>query len=127
MLGLIRWTARIWAAASLLFLSAFIFGNTEPPEKWPTVVEWIGLAFFPIGIILGLVIAFRKELLGGAIAVLSLLGFYIWHFIVAGRIAEGPWFVIVAAPGLLFLIAGIFSHTKTSPGDVSRSDAGVVT
>jgi hypothetical protein len=104
---IIRWTARIWAVASLLFLSAFIFGDGERSGNWPTIPQWIGLAFFPTGIIVGLLIAFQKELLGGGITVLSLIGFYVWHFVVAGQLAAGPWFALLAAPGFLFVLAGL--------------------
>lgn len=108
--SVIRWTARIWAVASLLFLSAFIFGDAERSGNWPTITQWIGLAFFPTGIILGLLIAFRKELPGGGITLLSLTGFYVWHFVVAGDLAAGPWFALLAAPGFLFVLAGLLSR-----------------
>jgi len=102
----IRWTARIWTAASLLFLSAFIFGGAER-GNWPTATQWIGLAFFPTGIVAGLLIALWKELWGGGVAALSLIGFYVWHFVVSGNLADGPWFVVIAAPAFLFLTAGL--------------------
>jgi hypothetical protein len=103
----LRWTARIWAGMSLLMLSAFIVGDVGRSGNWPNFSQWIGLAFFPTGIITGLVLAFRKELLGGAVTVLSLMGFYVWHFAVSGRLAAGPWFALIAAPGLLFLLLGL--------------------
>jgi hypothetical protein len=110
--SVIRWTARIWTAASLLFLSAFIFGGAEGSENWPTMTQWVALAFFPTGIVAGLLIALRKEVLGGGIAVFSLLGFYAWHFAVSGHLAAGPWFALIAAPGLLFLIAGLLANSR---------------
>ena len=121
MVSILRWTARIWAVMSLLFLAAFIFGDAEKAGKWPTIAEWIGLAFFPAGIIVGLLIAFKRELLGGETVVLSLVGFYIWHYAVSGRLAAGPWFALVAAPGLLFLITGLLSRTKPSADDVDTT------
>jgi hypothetical protein len=108
--SIIRWTARIWAVASLLFLSAFIFGDAERSGIWPTITEWIGLAFFPTGIVVGLLIAFWKEFQGGTIAVFSLMGFYIWHFAVSGKLDAGPWFALIAAPGFLFVLASLFSR-----------------
>lgn len=102
--SVVRWAARIWSVASLMFLSALIFGGDEG-GTWPTAMEWIGLAFFPGGIIVGLLIAWWKEFLGGGIVVASLAGFYAWHFVDAGKFGAGPWFVLAAAPGFLFVLA----------------------
>jgi len=110
--SVIRWTARIWTAASLLFLSAFIFGGAERSGNWPTITQWIGLAFFPTGVVIGMLTALRKEVLGGVIAVVSLIGIYAWCFAVSGRLAGGPWFALIAAPGLLFLIAGLLTNDR---------------
>jgi len=110
--SVIRWTARIWTAASLLVLSAFIFGDAES-GNWPTLPQWVGLAFFPAGTVLGFLIALRKEVLGGGIAVVSLIGIYVWRFAVAGHLA-GPWLALLAAPGLLFLIAGLLAHSRAA-------------
>lgn len=111
-----RWMARIWAAASLLLLSAFVFGDAERSGNWPTVTEWVGLAFFPIGISVGMLIAFWRELWGGAITVLSLAGFYAWFFAASGRLNCGPWFVLFAAPGFLFLLAGLLHRQISAVG-----------
>jgi hypothetical protein len=119
--SLVRWTARGWAAASLLFLSAFIFGDAERSGNWPTIAQWIGLAFFPIGIIVGMLVAFWKELPGGGITVGSLIGFYAWHFVASGKLAAGPWFALVAAPGFLFLLAGLLRNSRAAgSGTIQR-------
>jgi hypothetical protein len=110
--NVIRWTARIGTAASLLFLSAFIFGDAERGGNWPTMTQWVALAFFPTGIVIGLLTALRKEVLGGGIAVVSLLGFYVWRFAVTGHLAAGPWIALIAAPGALFLIAGLLANAR---------------
>jgi hypothetical protein len=110
--GAIRWTARVWTAASLLFLSAFIFGGAEQLGNWPTMTQWVALAFFPTGIVAGLLIALWKEALGGGITIGSLLGFYAWRIAVTGHLAAGPWFALIAAPGLLFLIAGLLTNSR---------------
>jgi hypothetical protein len=104
--NVVRWTARAGSIATLLILSAFVFGDAERSGSGPTPVEWVGLAFFPVGIMAGLLIGWWRELPGGLVTAASLAGFYGWHFVVSGRISAGPWFVVLAAPGLLFLICG---------------------
>lgn len=110
----IRLAARILSGGSLLMLSVLVLGHLNTPSAPPTMVEWLGLAFFPVGIMIGLLIALRKDLLGGGIAALSLLGFYAWHMLVAGRLPQGPWFVGIAAPGFLHLLAGVLACRRLS-------------
>jgi hypothetical protein len=91
--------------------SAFILGDDERGVS-PTALEWLGIAFFPGGVIVGMLLAWWKELLGGAITVASLLGFYAWHLSVSGKLSAGPWFIILAAPGLLFLVASLLERRE---------------
>lgn len=106
----IRWTARLWSIATLLILSAFIFGDAEPSK--PTAVEWIGLAFFPGGVVAGLLLGWWREQLGGWITVFSLIGFYVWHFFTSGRLSAGPYFLLLSAPGFLFLITAWLQKSR---------------
>jgi hypothetical protein len=110
----IRWTARLWSIATLLILAAFIFGDAE--SGTPTAVEWLGLAFFPGGVVVGLLIAWSRESLGGWITVLSLIGFYAWHFFISGRLSAGPYFVLLSAPGFLFLVAAWLQRQERPTG-----------
>ena len=117
----VRWTARIWSIATLLILSAFLSGTTEGFGN-PTANEWLGLAFFPGGVIVGLLLAWWHEQLGGWVTVLSLVGFYLWHLFTAGRLSAGPYFVLLSAPGLLFLLADwLQKHGRKANGTASIS------
>lgn len=98
----IRWIARIWSIASLAFIAAFAIGEGGA-SSFPTAIEAIGLLLFPIGVAAGMVLAWRWEGIGGAITTLSLVAFYLWLTIVGGRLPRGPYFLLVAAPGFLFL------------------------
>lgn len=101
----LRIIARIWSLLSIGFILLIFVGealNGERPA--PTPLEWFGLALFPGGVLLGLIIAWRYEGLGGIVTLSSLGAFYIWNFLQSGRLAGGPFFFLAAAPGLLFLI-----------------------
>jgi len=101
----LRAVARVWAAAAVLMLLAFSVGELfmEDGERGPTPAEWVGLAFFPGGVALGHVLAFRREGLGGMVSVGSLGAFYLWNLITRGGLPGGPFFVLFAFPGFLFL------------------------
>ncbi len=106
---LVRWTARLTGGSSLAFMlffvGAHIFGESQGPA--PTASEWVGLAFFPTGLIVGLSIAFFRAKTGALTALTSLAAFYIWHFARAGGPPAGQFFLLLTAPAVLFLISGL--------------------
>lgn len=104
-MNILRWTARILGLASIGVILLFLFGEGLVVNgAWPTPTEWVGLLFFPIGLMIGLLIAWRNELIGGLFAVGSVAAFYVWAFIVRGGLPRGPYFLLLALPALLFLI-----------------------
>lgn len=102
----VRRVARIWSLASIAFVLLFFAGEALMPSTaaTPTHTEWVGLFFFPFGVCLGMILGWRNEGWGGAIAVASLGAFYVWNAVVRGRLPGGPYFILVAAPGFLFLL-----------------------
>ena len=107
-LYMLRLTARVFAVAGLTIL--FLFFLSENPDDLlnSTVNQLIGLMFFPVGLTIGLLLAWRRELLGGAIALGSVLAFYvIYGWLLKGSLAAaGWWFICFAIPGALFLAYG---------------------
>jgi hypothetical protein len=107
----IIWVGRIWSLAAVGFVLLFLVGEMLNGQGGkPTGAEWIGLAFWPGGVCLGLIIAWFRLRLGGAIATASLVGFYTWYLLERGTFPTGPYFILVAAPGVLFLIASLLSN-----------------
>jgi hypothetical protein len=100
------WTARGWTILSLVLVGFILAGEVlHPTAALPTSPrEFVGLALLPFGTCLGM-LTWRWEALGGAITVGSLLGFYLFMYALDGRFPGGPFFVLVAAPGALFLAA----------------------
>lgn len=107
--GLIRWAARVLSIVSTTMLLLFLFGEKFDVSK-VTASEWLGLAFFPFGVIVGFAVAWWKEGLGGGITVASMLALYlIYGWLVTGRTNLGWWFLVFAFPGLLFLASYVLS------------------
>ncbi len=98
---IVRWFARLWGLASTALLLAFMFGGEESMR--PTAREAIALLCFPVGVMLGFAIAWRREGLGGAVSVVSLALFYVWMFVLNGKIPLTPYFLLFAGPGFLHL------------------------
>jgi len=107
----VRWVARVWSILSILAVLAFAVGGAVGGNgPRPTPQEWVGLALWPIGVGVGLVVAWFREELGGVLALGCLIAFYIWNLLRSGHLPRGPFFFLMAAPGLLFLIAGFLSR-----------------
>jgi len=108
----LRWVARVWSLASLAVIAAFAFGEGG---TGPTVSELVALTLFPVGVLIGLAVAWWREGIGGIIALGSLAGFYGWVTARAGHPPGGPYFLLLAAPGFLFLAVWLLEQARSAP------------
>ena len=105
--GVLRWVAHVWAIVTIALVVAFSIGEgIELTTLW----EWIGFVFFPVGVCAGMIVAWRSEILGGAITVGSLVVFYAIHYVSSGAFPQGFAWLVFAAPGFLFLAAAYLSR-----------------
>ncbi len=111
----LRWTARIWSAASIAVIILFFIGEGFGSEALKAS-EWAGLIFFPFGVCAGMIIAWRKEAAGGAVTVLSMIAFYILNYLTSGRFPSGWAWLAFSAPGFLFVLSWCLSPRDASSG-----------
>ena len=118
LLTTVRWTARI---SSILIIGVFLlmfFGEGFNPTK-VNPIDWIILLFGPFGFVLGMIIGWWKEGLGGAITIICYFG----AMIVGDYNASGAGYVAVCAmPGFLFLFAWFLSNPAMMSKDKSDSE-----
>ena len=109
--SILRWTARIWGIASTLLLLAFAFGGQEHLRFTPR--EALGFLLFPVGVVAGFAVAWRRELAGGVLTVASLALFGVYLFWGSGRWL-GIYFFLFAAPGFLHIASALLAsrHAK---------------
>jgi hypothetical protein len=101
-----RWVARSMSLVSTSLLALFITGADGLTHGTVTSREWIGLLFFPFGVVVGMAIAWKHEAWGSLLSIGSLAGFYIvYGFILTGRPPRGWAFAAFTAPALLFLLS----------------------
>jgi hypothetical protein len=110
----LRWVARVWGVLSTLLLLAFAFGGREHVHF--KAAEAVGFLFFPVGVIVGFLVAWRWELTGGLITAGSLALFYVWLYATGGKLAAGPYFLLFAAPGFLHVLAALLSRRRITSG-----------
>jgi hypothetical protein len=117
---IIRWVARAWSIVSLVFVGSMLAGEVLHPTAVlaTTPRDLIGLALFPFGTCVGMLLAWRWEGLGGAITLGSLVCFYVFMFVMDGRFPGGPFFVLVATPGALF--AASWASSRSLRGESGR-------
>jgi hypothetical protein len=108
---LLRWAARLLSLASIGILAMFILGDVPLPGR-VAARDWVGLTFFPLGVMVGMIVGWRREGLGAAIGLLSLAFFYgIYGQWLRGSAASlGWWFLVFSSPLLLFLLTWIVSR-----------------
>jgi hypothetical protein len=127
---ILRWVARGWSILSLVFVTVIFVGEALHPTTTVPITprDVLALPLFPLGTYLGLVLAWRWEGLGGAITIGSLLAFYVALFLMDGRFPRGPFFALVATPGVLFLASrGISSRLRRErnhPSSGARTHLG---
>jgi len=110
---ILRWTGRVLSIVSIGILLLFLIGESDfsqPPQL--TFKEWLGLLFFPGGIVVGMIVAWRRERLGAIIALGSLAAFYLLQLIFFGDFPGGPFFLLFTLPALLIGIAGWLSKVE---------------
>lgn len=103
---IVRWTARISATVSVGILTLFLFSHLVAGELKPDSSEAVGLLCFPVGVIAGLTLAFRFEMVGAVTAIVSLMAFHVWHFLRSSDWPGGIYFMLFTSPAALFLCSG---------------------
>lgn len=98
-IAVLRWVARIWSIASVGLLCVFLLGEGPPPLTVKTMM-------FPFGVMLGLILAWWFESIGGLLAIVSVLLFYVLEYLGQGRFPKGYVFILIAAPSVIFLYCG---------------------
>ena len=100
------WVARIWAGLIVAFSLLMVVGYSLNPQgsQGANPMETFELTFFPFGMCIGYLIAFRRPLFGGLLSLASLaifiglMGNLILAFVIG----------FFAIPGVLFVIYGIY-------------------
>ena len=60
-------------------------------------------------------LSWKWEILGGSFTLAGMVAFYLFDFIFSGSFPQGPFFLLIAFPGVLFLIAASLQN-KLDPG-----------
>ena len=114
--GTIKWIARIWSILSLVFLLLFFGASIISSGGTATFAfkDVLQFVFFPIGLTIGLIIAWKREGLGGIIAIVSIIGFHLQMLVTHGKPDFVLFIELLAAPGILFILYWILSRKRVA-------------
>lgn len=106
----VRWIARAASLLSIATILAF-FGDFQPGKVRPR--EWIGLLFFPFGVIVGMLISWLREFAGAVLSLLSLTAFYFFYGVFLNGRWPGGWaFLVFTTPAFLFLASWLLARSQ---------------
>jgi len=106
---LVKWLARVLSLLSIGVMLLFAFGEGLNLLRL-SGEEAILFVLFPLGVSLGMLVAWWRELAGGILSVACFALFYVVHFILSGGLPRGPFFFLFTLPGLIFLISWMLSR-----------------
>lgn len=109
-LAVLRWAIRLLTLVSIGLMSMML------TDGWPpkSANEWVPMLLFPGGVMAGMALGWWREWLGALVTAASLGAFYLaMHFLGAG-IPSGVWFLVFAAPGLLFAVTAAWGKSLRS-------------
>lgn len=108
-----RWLGRVLSLGSLGLLLLFMVGEGFNPLRMKPQEALLCL-FFPLGVMAGMILGWWRALAGGVLGCACVVAFYMVHFAQRGRFPHGPWFVVIALPALIFLVAGLWQRHRQS-------------
>jgi hypothetical protein len=112
--SLVHWSARVTSLLLLGLVIAIVVGQGGPPNIFrqppPVELEFAAMSLM----LLGLVIGWMREWLGGLLVLVGLAAFNAVELAVNGRPALGA-FPLFAIPGTLFLVSALLRPNRNSP------------
>jgi hypothetical protein len=113
-----RWIARLLTVFIVGVVLLIFIGQGFNPFKL-TAVEAVQMVFFWTTCI-GMVVAWRWEVLGGILATAGILLFYVTEFAVTGAFPKLLMVRLFLLPGFLFLLSGYLKQRLPSSASPTR-------
>jgi hypothetical protein len=110
-ISVIRWTVRIVCLLIIgLFLLFFVGEGSIGELSSLSFTEISLMIFIPLLFTLGVIVSFKKELIGGVLIILSVIGFNAVDRIASGQLSGEFEFASLVIPGILFIVLWYLSN-----------------
>lgn len=108
----VRWLARAGSVIVIALLALFVVGEGGHSTVPIRARDLAGLALFPLGVVLGMIVAWRHELEGSFLSLGCLAAFYVVCGLMVGNFPDGWAFIVFTSPAFLFLVSGLMDKLK---------------
>ena len=120
---IVRWSARLLSVLSVGVMLLFVLAEGLNPLSLRLGAALL-FVLFPLGVALGMVLDWWRELPRGVVAALCPGLFYLVHLVTAGRLPRGLFFFLFSLPGFLFIISWALSRTQRTTGTIEPPGRG---
>jgi hypothetical protein len=103
----------VWSALAVAFILMFAIGEGIPNPLALTGWERV-LMFFSGLVFAGLIAGWFREAAGACLTLGGFAGFYLANRAMTGSWPRGPFFALLAAPGLFFLAVWLLGRHRVS-------------
>ena len=114
---IIRWIARIWASLVAALIAVIFVGHAAEDGIGPffnlTLRDSIMMVAF-VTTWAGLILGWKWERLGGYLIIGGMAAFYLFDYFLSGTFPRGSFFLVIAFPGVLYLLASLTKSTDTT-------------
>src|SRR5215813_6418709 len=118
-----RWLARLSSLAAIAYVVVSVFNEIGRNNLPFRPKDLFGLGLFPFGVVLGMVVSWRHEVLGSLLSIASLSGFYGVCELIVGNLPGGWVFVAITSPAFLFLLSGALEFAQGRGRTTSHPDS----
>lgn len=113
---LLRWLARLLSVLLVSFIMVFVIGEAHL-RVMPVIRGTHGMCLvFPFGLCLGVLLAWRWELAGSLLALVSTAIFSVSEAVQTGKRRHAMSPLLFALPAVLFLVSWAWGRTSHEPG-----------
>lgn len=105
---IIRWTARIWASLMAAMIAVIFIGYAVDEGIGPFFNIALRESLMMVAFVttwFGLILGWKWERLGGILIICGMATFYIFDFAFSGSFPTGPFFLLIAFPGVLYILS----------------------
>ncbi len=121
----LRWITRVVSSVFIIGVIIVLVGEGVGESKIASS-DWLRFFYFPLGVILGFIVGWKYELVGGLISIVSLaMYFFVYSIRISEQIPNFAVLGIFLFPAILYVICGIYAYYAIGSLDETVSNNAI--